>query len=245
MAKEAKISPIFEYCIPEEMIWAKQTSQRDDYCLGTILDNIVKMMKNVHEGILDTARLNDYKSVLDIEDERFLEFCWLYITIMVGVFFKSGIPYIFEEIRKPKYNYEEHYKLNNTVQEKEDDEVISRDIRMREKSGTLKDIYNSNSVEKTAKAIYMNDLRGLLFETKFELQCKKLSDSRFTFTSWVNELLSEVAPEYVTLEWSVWNKMLSYYGVIPEDNCIIITDFNKLKKKLKNIYQREVKIIIR
>ena len=235
MQKEVKISPLMNYYIPMEMIWAKTSSHRNEYCCGTVLENISEMMKNVHEGIMDTLKLNGYNSITDLEDERVLGFCWIYISTMIEIFIKSGVPYIFEELRKPKYNYEERYKVNKKVQVKENEDIISYDVEMREKSGTLKDQYNSNREEKENKAEAIRDLRNLLYSTKFELRGKRVSNSKVTFTSWVNELLVQIAPEYISLNKSLFSK----------DTSVKIKDINKLKEKLRNLYQEDVKVVIK
>ena len=227
--KTPKKSPLLENYIPEEMVIAAQCSNfRDEHCCGTIFSNIKKLMSNVHEGVVDTLKINGYNSVFDLEDEKFLPFCFWYVIGMLDIFCHTGIPYIIKELRKPKVNYTETYKLDKHVQENDKNEVVSRALRKREESNTLKDKYNPNKEE---RANTINNLRKYLYSNKFTLKGTYLDTEHVTFFDFnIHESLKLIFPNEIEIS--------------DNSSYIKLKNVEELEKKLKNLLQVEVKIAI-
>ena len=231
--KEVKKSPILENYIPEEMIWAKTLSHRNEYTCGTISDNLSKMLRNVHDGIYDTLRLNGYNSVLDLEsDSRIIKFYLLYVIVMLEIFCKTGIPYFFQEIRKPKVEFKLDRNSNVCIDLTDEDRLTSN-VEKREKLGTLKDRFCPDKEKKNERAEALMDLRNLVYSNNFELRYKKLSNSKLTFTNWVNELLAKAVPDSVKLK----------KNLLSEESWVEILDLDELKEELRKLYQVNVKIL--
>ena len=77
------------------------------------------------------------------------------------------------------------------------------------------------------------DLRNLIYSNNFELRYKKLSNSKLTFTSWVNELLVKVAPDSVKLK----------KNLLSRESWVEILDLDELKEELRKLYQVNVEIL--
>lgn len=228
MVKEVRKSPILENYIPEEMIWAKTTSHRNEYACGTIFNNIKDMMKNVHDGIMDTLKLNGYNSVEDIEDERFLKFCWLYISIMIEIFCKTGIPYIFREMLKPKVEFKLDRNSNVYVDLTKEDALVSN-VEKREKLGTLRDKYDLNKEEKIRKANAINLLRKHVYSNNFMLKGTLLDKDCVTFfDSDINYGVS----------------LITNTQVSENHSFIEVKDVKELEEKIKRVLQIEVKVTL-
>ena len=229
--KEVKLSPLIKNYIPEEMIWAKTLSHRNEYSCGTISDNIKDMMKNVHDGIMDTLKLNGYNSVEDLENERYFRFFGLYISIMLDIFISTGIPYIFREMLKPKVEFKLD-RNSNVYVNLTDENRLTSNVEKREKLGTLKDKFCPDKDNKNYKASLINDLRKYLFTNNFTLKVKKLPNGCYTFYD-KNKTLNILFPELVNLKGDFFSGT----------NWIENLDIEELENRIKKLLQVDVSIL--
>ena len=233
IAKEIKENLIpFSSCIPFNIYRTIYHFNEYRFRNNNIKKDLIELMKEAHNYVLYAQKELDCSFDDIAESGRTCEFLRLYTSCMLDIFFNTGLKYVFLELRKPKLNYEEEYKLNRNSQKflLEDDIDIAHDVQIREESNTLKDKYNTNKEDKKEKAKAINTIRKYLYSNKFTLKGTYLDTEHVTFFDFnIHDSLKLIFPNEIEI-----SNNSSY---------IKIKDVEELEKKLKNLLQVEVKIV--
>jgi len=126
----------------------------------------------------------------------------------------------------------EMFKLDNNV---EDDGACNQNLVRREYFRQLSDQLNPDKEEKNLKANYINDIRKCLYSNSMKLEGTKILNNLFTFGNEINEALSSLYPNIVSIKSSFLSR----------GTCVTIKDINSLQNEISKLLHENIEIIVK
>lgn len=226
-----------------------------------IRKNLLELVTDSHKFI--TTLVGNYKGFW---------FIILYPFLLLYRIISIGLPYVIKEMKKPKLNYVEHFKLDRKSQKvtlerfqeaennSDDDFITPFNIKMREYSDTLTDQYHVDKDAKINKAKIINELRSILYENDMILQGtiieeikKQASDLDFIDSLRTGSKVKDDKELYISFGENGINSLLAeivpnYLTLKNEKNksylVLLESNIELLEKKLSSIYQEDIKVLL-